>query len=389
MKILQVSNFFKPLWETGGVTRVCYLLSVNLAKRGHDVTVYTTEGYKYNTGLILNQSVEMEGIKVYYFRNLFKKLIKKMSLTTPYYLPFVLRKEIKSFDVIHLHEHRTLSAVIIYYYAKKHSVPYILQSHGSVLPFLQKQKLKKFFDFLIGYKILKYAREVIALNETESSQYEKMGVSKDKIKVVPNAIDIDDFKHSSFDCFFRSKYLISPKSNIILYVGRLHRSKGLDLLIKSFSILLRKLPDSKLVLVGPDSGFQKELEELAKELKVEKNILFTGFVNKKEKISALREASIFVTPTFTGFPISFLEACVFGVPIVTTDEGDYLDWINSKVGFVVKYDEHELSKAMLTILTDDSLRRNFSIEGKSLVENKFSIDSFISEIESIYINVSK
>ena len=47
MKILQVTNFFKPSWEAGGIARVAYEISKELVNRGHEVTVYTTDGFKY------------------------------------------------------------------------------------------------------------------------------------------------------------------------------------------------------------------------------------------------------------------------------------------------------------------------------------------------------
>ncbi|KKG29861.1 glycosyltransferase [Methanosarcina mazei] len=384
MRILQVSNFFKPLWETGGVTKVNYEISKNLVQRGHEVTVYTTDGYKPNFEIQTNKPVEVDGIKVYYFKNLFKNIIKRANLAAPYYLPFVLRKEIRNFDVIHIHEHRTLLAACVHYYAKKYNVPYVIQAHGSVLPFFQKQLLKKIFDVLFGNKILNDASKAIALNETEASQYEKMGVSPNKIKIVPNGIDLSDFTNSPKKSTFRGKYSISDDTKIILYVGRIHRSKGIDLLVNSYSTLINKIPNSILVLVGPGNEFQDELNKLCEKLEIRENVLFTGFVDKKEKMAAFVDADVFVTPTFTGFPVSFLEACVFGLPIITTTKGDNLDWIDNKVGYVVPYNNKELSDAIFNILSDELIRKRFGDEANKLIETIFSMDSFINNIFSVY-----
>jgi glycosyltransferase involved in cell wall biosynthesis len=384
MKILLVSNFFKPSWETGGVTKVNYEISKNLVARGHKVTVYTTDGYSSRLDVTKNRPVCVDGINVYYFYNLSRSLVKKMKLPTPYYLPFVMRKEIKNFDVIHIHEHRTLLAACVHYYAKKYNVPYVIQAHGSVLPFFQKQLLKKIFDVLFGNKILNDASKAIALNETEASQYEKMGVSPNKIKIVPNGIDLSDFTNSPKKSTFRGKYSISDDTKIILYVGRIHRSKGIDLLVNSYSTLINKIPNSILVLVGPDNEFQDELNKLCEKLEIRENVLFTGFVDKKEKMAAFVDADVFVTPTFTGFPVSFLEACVFGLPIITTTKGDNLDWIDNKVGYVVPYNNKELSDAIFNILSDELIRKRFGDEANKLIETIFSMDSFINNIFSVY-----
>ena len=384
MKILQVSNFFKPLWETGGVTRVNYEYSKKLVELGHDVTVYTTDGYNSSFEFKLNRPIYIDGIKVYYFHNIFRKIVKKINLTTPYYLPFVLRKEIEKFDVIHIHEHRTFLAVIVHYYAKKHGIPYVLQSHGSVLPFLQKQTLKRIFDVVFGYNVLKDATKVIALNDSEVDSYTKMHVDQSKIVIMPNGINLSDYAKFPDKNTFRDKYFISHQDMIILYVGRLHKNKGLDLLVKSFARIVESIDNVKLIMVGPDGGFQCELEELADKLNIKDNVLFTGFVSMDEKIAALTDADVFVTPSFTGFPVSFLEACVFGLPIITTDKGDNLDWIHDRIGYVVQYDENDLCIAILKILNNSHLRDDFSEKGKELVLQNFTLDSITEKLEGMY-----
>ena len=384
MKILQVSNFFKPSWETGGVTKVNYEISKNLAQRGHDVTVYTTDGFSSRLNVPKNKATNVDGIRVYYFYNLMHSLAKKMKITTPYYLPFVLRKEITNFDIIHIHEHRTFLAVIVHYYAIKYGIPYVLQSHGSVLPFLQKQTLKRIFDVVFGFNVLKDATKVIALNESEAISYKEMHVDPSKIEIMPNGINLSDYAKFPDKNTFRDKYSISHQDMIILYVGRLHKNKGLDLLVKSFAHIVESINNVKLIIVGPDGGFQFELEELADKLNVKENILFTGFVNMDDKIAALTDADVFVTPSFTGFPVSFLEACVFGLPIITTDEGDNLDWIHDRIGYVVQYDEDKLSNAILELLRDDMLRAHFGEESKKLIETNFSMENILNILDNVY-----
>src|SRR4030042_2636002 len=101
MKILQVTNFFKPSWESGGPARVVYEISRKLIEKGHEVTVYTTDGFKWRLDVEKNKPINVDGIRTYYFRNLSNFLAKKVFLT-PYYLPFVARREIKNFDIIHI-----------------------------------------------------------------------------------------------------------------------------------------------------------------------------------------------------------------------------------------------------------------------------------------------
>ena len=70
MRILYVSSFFKPSWESGGITRASYEIAKKLVERGHEVTVYTTDGFKSRLPVETNKPVYVDGIRVYYFKNL-------------------------------------------------------------------------------------------------------------------------------------------------------------------------------------------------------------------------------------------------------------------------------------------------------------------------------
>jgi glycosyltransferase involved in cell wall biosynthesis len=216
MNILQVSPSFYPCFDFGGVVRVVYEISKELESKGHNVTVYTTDGCTKRLKVEKNVLVQLDGIEVYYFRNLSNKLKTKLKIGTPYYLFRIIRKDIKNFDIIHIHEHRTILAVIVHYYAKKNNIPYIVQSHGSVMPYYQKTWFKKLFDKLWGKKILTDASKLIALTETESKQYEVMGGDGEKIEIIPNGIIYDVYENLPKKGEFRKKYNIKNDEKIIL-----------------------------------------------------------------------------------------------------------------------------------------------------------------------------
>lgn len=388
MKILQVSNFFKPLWETGGVTRVNYEYSKKLVEMGHDVTVYTTDGYDSSFEFKSNRPIYIDGIRVYYFHNIFRNIVKKINLTTPYNLPFVLRKEIKNFDIIHIHEHRTFLAVIVHYYAKKHGIPYVLQSHGSVLPFFQKQGLKKVFDYIFGDRILNDASRVIALTKTEAEQVKTMGVKEDKIAIVPNGINLSEYDNLPKKGEFRKQYSIPDDEKIVLFLGRIDPIKGLDLLIAAFSNLTSEINDVRLVIAGPDNEYTLTLKKQVHELKIKDKVLFTGPLYDAEKIKAYVDADVYVLPSrYETFPNTVLEACACGTPVIITDQCGIADIVDGKVGDVVEYDEKQLRTMILKYLLDDELRGKFGEEGKKLVKMEFEWERVILQLEYTYINL--
>jgi len=255
MKILHVTTSFKPAWETGGVNRVAYELSKNFAKLGNDVTVYTTDRGNNRVNVQKNVPLSVDGVKVYYFKNISNYFAQK-KIATPYYLPIIARKEIKNFDIIHIHEHRTLLSVVVCHYAKKFNIPYIIQAHGSLPKDIGKGKLKSVFDLFWRDKILKSASNVIALNQKEAGQYQRMGVDKRRIEVIPNGIDLTEYNNLPKKGEFKRKYGIKDDEKIILYLGRLDQAKGLDLLVKSFADLTNQLQNIRLILIGgtPDIG---------------------------------------------------------------------------------------------------------------------------------------
>jgi len=386
MKILQISHSFLPCHASGGVVRVVYEISKNLASQGHEVTVYTTDGCTKRLNVEKNRMVFLDGIKVYYFSNLSNRLRIKLKIATPYKMFNIIRRDITKFDVIHIHEHRTILAVIVHYFAKKYEIPYIVQSHGSV-GYSQKSSIKKIFDRIWGFDILDDASRILALTETESDNYQKVGISEAKIKIIPNGINLNEFNQLPEKGKFKKKYGIKKHERCILYLGRLNRTKGIDILINQFSELLKDYNMVKLVIVGPDDGYLNYLKKLSKDLDLQDSVIFAHPIYNQDKLEAYVDADIFITPCFSGFPLTFLESCACGTPIITTNYGDKLEWIN-KVGYVADYNrQSELKDTMLKLLNNEDLITKFGENGKNLVKEKFNWNNISKKIEAVYVSI--
>jgi glycosyltransferase involved in cell wall biosynthesis len=291
---------------------------------------------------------------------------------------------IKDFDIIHIHEHRSVLAAITSMQASIHGIPYVLQAHGSVLPIFQKRKLKRLYDRLLGYEILKGARKVIALTETERKSYLSMGIAADRIVLVPNGVDMSEYERLPSKGLFKTKYGIGDDSKIVLYLGRMNMTKGIDLLIKAFGGKSSNLDDARLMIVGPDNGERDSLLRLVQSLHLDGRVVFTGFVSDNDRRSGLVDSDVLVIPRFLGFPLAFLEACICGTPIVTTRGGDELDWIDNQVGFVVDYDSRQLREAIIRILSDRNLRSRFGEQGRRLAIKRFDWQNIVAQLETVY-----
>jgi glycosyltransferase involved in cell wall biosynthesis len=387
MNILQVSTSFKPSWETGGTVRVVYEISRELVKRKHNVTVYTTDRGQKRVDVLKNRPVNVDGILVYYFRNLSNYLAMKMKIVTPYYLLFVA-KNIEKYDVIHVHEHRTIMTVIIHHYSKKYGIPYIIQSHGSV-GYINKGLFKKIFDWLWGYTILHDASKLIALTQTEFNQYVEMGVPKKKIEIIPNGINLSDYQNLPERGRFKMKYSIGKDEKVILFLGRINKIKGLDLLIKSFYEILKEIKDIKLVIVGPDDGFMNDLKKILKELKLEHEILVIGPVYDKDKLNAYVDAYVYVLPSiYETFPMTVIESLACNTPAIITDRCGLADLFKqNNIGYIVKYKKSNLVQSLTEILLDEEIRENFSRNCRDVVEEKFNLKNSVKNLELLYDNI--
>jgi len=388
MRILQVTLSFKPSWEAGGVTKVAYGISKRLAEQGHNVTVYTTNMILRELDVEANRPIDLEGMRVYYFANLRKYLSTRIP-PIPYYLPLIAKKEVKQFDIIHIHDHRTLLAATIHHYAKKYNVPYVLQAHGSLTTFFQKGWLKKIFDVIWGYGILKDASKVIAITKEEVEQYKSMGISEDKIAIIPHGIDLSEFDNLPQRGEFKRKYGLNDNQRIIFYLGRIHKTKGLDLLTKAFADLSEEIDNARLVIAGPSDGYLSPLRQLIKELHIGEKILITGPLYEREKLKAYVDADICVLPSsYEIFGMTILEACACGTPVVLTDRCGIAEAVNNgQAGLVVPYDKEQLQYAIQHMLSDDKMRLQFSEKGKLLVREKFNCEKMAEQIESVYKGV--
>ena len=387
MRILMITNTFPPR-RFGGVTGVAYSLARKLVLRGHQVTVYTTDvGNTPHSRLKSENTASVDGLGVHYFRNISNLLAYKYRFFTPISCLPSLKSDIGSFDIVHFHDYRSLFNIVGSYFAKRRDIPYVIQAHGSLIPHAQKQRIAGFFDLTFGHRVMNGASRLLALTQTEKDHYMAVGVDDERIEIVPNGIDKTTFEALPKWGAFREKYGVGRDEQIVLYVGRLHRTKGLDLLITAFANLNRNMKNTKLAIVGPDDGFLQALNNQVDQLGIDNQVIITGMVQEEEKLEAYVDADVFVTPNFSGFPLTFIEACASGTPIVTTNKGDMLAWIDGNVGRVVEYNATQLEDALAVILSDSALRERYSRRATELAFNRFNWDIVAERLEEIYQEV--
>jgi glycosyltransferase involved in cell wall biosynthesis len=389
MKILQITPIF--LEEFGGVSTVVRHISKELAKE-HDVTVYTTTApnLKIDNGHRVSD-IYLDNYRVIAFPRNFNRFLCNLYVSTE--LGKAIKENLKVYDIVHIHSWRQYPPIVLHYYAKKYKIPYIFQAHGA-LPRLGKRSRKWVYDIFFGYRLLRDAAKVVALSRKEAQQYRSMGVPDEKIAIIPNGIDLSEYANLPPKGSFKKRFNIPEEKKIILYLGRIHRMKGIDFLIKAYAHLIKKsnLNNSLLVIAGPDDGYLFEAKHLVDQLKVADNVVFTGMLSEKEKISAYVDAAIstYLNP-YEPFGLVSLETAACQTPVIVSAETPMFQIVNNGgFGFSVKYgDINELSGLMGKMLDNDKLLGEMGQNGRKFVFENFGWANILTNLEEVYVAVSR
>ena len=242
-----------------------------------------------------------------------------------------------------------------------------------------------------GYRFLRDASKVITLSQTEAEQYRVMGVPEEKIAVIPNGIDLSEYDDLPPKNSFKKKLGIDDNKKIILYLGRIHRIKGIDVLVKAFAKVIEKWDDVRLVVVGPDDGYLGELEALIKALKIEDNALILGPLYGNNKLKAYIDADVYVLPSrYEIFGMTVLEAYACGKPVVASRLGGLMDLVVDGVtGYLFEPgDVEQLAKYILSLINDSNRAEGMGLIGKQFVKENFTIEKVTYGLEQLYRKIT-
>ncbi len=339
MNILQVTLGYYPAIAWGGPVKIVHQYSRELIERGHHVTVFCTN--------LLNKREKIEqgtfertldGIRVVYFDTI--NLSWWPGTLGPIWLPDLtgyLIREISTYDVIHINGSRNLMVIPIARAARRAEIPYIIQPHGGLPIIVNSFVLKRLYDRLLGNQEFKGMNALIALQEAERIKAVERGIPDSLIEIIPNGIDLSEQRELPEKGEFRNRFSIPLENPLILFLGRINRKKGTDMLVKAFAKLDNN--DAILAIVGPDDGQLTEVISLIKEYRIKDRVILTGLLTGKDVLGALQDADLFVLPCRTDtYPTTIMEACLTNTPMVITDGCEIAYLVKDRVAEVVPFD---------------------------------------------------
>ena len=383
MKILMLTWEYPPR-IVGGIARVVHDLSKRLIKDGHDVTVVTyrdgdTPYYENDKG------VEVYRVDNYMIRpNNFIDWIMQLNFNMVAKASELIVKNGK-FDVIHAHDWLVANAAK----TLKHSydLPLVSTIHATEAGrnsgiYDDTQRYINDTEWLLTYE----STEVIVNSNFMKGHVQGLfGLPFDKIDVIPNGINLNNFTGIERDYDFRRQYA-ADNEKIILYMGRLVYEKGINHLIAAMPKILDKYHDSKLVIAGK-GGMLDELKAEAEALGIGDKVYFTGYLNAKQVQKMYKCADVAVFPsTYEPFGIVALEAMLAGVPTVVSDVGGLDEIVKHGVTGMKSYagNANSIADSILALLYDHQLAATVVKNAKSTVKELYNWNKIAQDTHFVY-----
>lgn len=323
MKILQVCPKYYPF--IGGVDQHVRNISERLVHE-HEVTVFTCDP----SGQLPREEL-LNGVKIWRFRS--------FSPQDAYHISLSMLRELRhsSFDVVHGHSYHAFP-LLFSRYAKRKRFIITSHYHGHGSTKLREVLFKGYKPF--GQTVMREADVVIAVSQYEKALLVKDFKIADKVLVIPNGIEVREFK------------TLKPcqKTHMsILSVGRLEEYKGIQFIIQALPLLNKNI---HLNIVGSGS-YKEKLIDFAKTLGVKDRVEFHHDLSKSELLAKYVNADLFVLLSkYEAFGIVVAEALAARVPCVVANTSALTEWIDNQNCFGIDY---PISVERLAQLINDTI----------------------------------
>ncbi len=274
------------------------------------------------------------------------------------------------------------------YLSRKFKIPYIISPIGTLDPNVIKIKsyfIKKFYYNLISKRDIKGASTIHYTTEYEREKTQEYWGIKNQGFIIPRGIEIHKFEKSDERIFNKIPFLRNKK--YVLFLSRINWKKGLDILIPAFYEILKDFKDIYLVITGPDNeGYGEKVKKWVNDYGIDKNVIFTGPLYGEEKILILKNAEIFVLPSYSeNFGMAVVEAMASGVPVLISDKvGIYKEVEKYNAGIITQTKMESVCKGIKILLENKDLRSQISESAKKLVKDHYDINKVADEMIKVY-----
>ncbi len=352
MKIAYFLDIFYP--EINGVITSTVNLAENLIKRGHKIYFITPKKENFK------EPVVHGNIPVFYIPSVKAPLYPDMRFNLPWSRIFDGYIEKERFDIFHITSPWLMGWLAIHY-GKKHNIPIVQTFHTMITePHYVSYVVKSEKLIPLSQKILWWYIGRSLKNSdyiTAPSEYAKNEILKKfpelTVEQISNGVDLEKFKHyKSFEETKKEYPFLNRES--FIYVGRLGKEKSIDILIKAMGELVKKYPEAHLIIVG-DGPEKEKLQTLTNELKLTRNVTFTGKIPHDKLIQSglIHHSHCFVTAsTSENQSMTVIETLLCNTPPLVANVDGMRDIVNNENALFSPFNYKELAELMHKTLVD-------------------------------------
>ena len=374
MRVLNVNMSLDPIGG-GGTAERTLQMTRSLVKAGVECFLISTD-----IGLTAERMKEVEDVHI----------VALPCLVERFYIPrFLLNKItqlVKHVDIVHIMGHWVFLNALIYLIAKMLRKPYVVCPAGALQIYGRSRNIKKFYNFIIGQRIIRDADGHVAIAANEISQFQAYGVDSNRVSIIPNGINVEGFQVIDV-AGFRGKYGLEDYP-FIMFMGRLNDIKGPDLLLQAFCNLKNKLKDYHLVFAGPDGGMLAKLKAKVEEFKLNDRVRFLGYLGGVDKSQAYYAAELLAIPSRQeAMSIVVLEAGITGTPVLLTDQCGFDEIAHIGGGQVVPASVNGLQKGLVEILSNPTQLKLMGENLEKYIYEHFTWDAIIDKYMKLYYKI--
>jgi glycosyltransferase involved in cell wall biosynthesis len=401
---LTLANFYTPDFPSW--PEVMGIYGIELPKRGHIVDWYM----QYNvTSLKKIQKIKFQKSTIYlipqfksknYLLNLISIFIYQIRL----FLLLLKVNKKRSYNVLQarddvfsgitllitkklLHKPLTFNYSFPYYEATLDHYRYHLVNKIQLLNY-------QIQDIILKKIVLPHSEYIFPISSQMKKNLKREGFSENKMHPLTEGVEPEIFKVNDNRFTLRKKLGIQDTDFVFAYIGSLGMLRGMDLIVDSFEIVVKKYPNAKLLLVGsnPRSNI---LKDIIKTRNLDQNVIFTGQIPYVEVPNFIDISDVCLSivrdlPSFhVSSPCKIFEYLAIGKPVLANREipEQLMAISESKGGVATKYDKTDLSNSMINYMENKSLLKEIGERGKKWVIKNRSFKVMTIELEKIYLNI--
>ncbi|MCH2187789.1 glycosyltransferase [Myxococcota bacterium] len=384
MRILQVTPYYEPDFQKGGIVRSTSILCRELVRQGHSVTVWTTQAPEGTHHAPLHAPIDLGGVEVVYFRNWGGGF---------WFDEFMLRvvSQIEQYDLVHVAAFWQLFGWPALMAARRRGIATVISPRGSLVMVHNRAReawKHRAMYWLYNHRALQQASALHFTASIERDDAVSLGLTTPMFRVA-NALAAEDFQNLPDREASRRHFSIQGDQPVILFLGRLDRRKALDVLIEGFARAEQTRDRAVLFLAGPDDGVEQSLREQVRSLGLDSRVRFLGMVDAETRARLFAAADLStLTSHAENFGNAAGEAMSAGLPVLVSETCGIAEHIEEYgAGRVVPVEADAIAASLSEMLCEPARLVEMGARARCLVTEQYTASAVARTMARAYQDV--